>query len=72
MTQLQKEYVEKEFEPFLIESKKAGDKVYRITNKDAFELFKKYSHLYTYFESGALSELSLFSDTEEHILEFKI
>lgn len=71
MTQFQKEYVEKEFEPFLVEGTNES-KVYRITNKDAFELFKKYSHLYTYFESGVLLELSFFSDTEEHILEFKM
>lgn len=71
MTEVQKEYVEKEFKSFLIQGNHEG-KLYRITNKDAFELFKKYSHLYTYFESGVLSDLSLFSDTEEHILEFKI
>lgn len=71
MSQFQKEYVEKEFKPFLAEKNKNGD-IYRIINKDAFELFKKYKHLYTYFESGVLTDLSLFSDTEEHILEFKI
>lgn len=71
MSEVQKEYVQKEFKPFLTEDN-TEYKLYRITNKDAFELFKKYSHLYTYFESGVLTDLLLFSDTEDHILEFKI